>query len=1253
MATRKSEKSKTNGKEGQFIVGIGASAGGLEALQSLLSSLPSNLGFSYVVIQHLSPDYKSLLSEILSKYTDMPVIQAEQGMRAQSDCVYVIPPRQNLSLKNGVICLSEQVMGGLHLPIDGFFKSIAEDVGAKAIAIILSGTGSDGTNGIKNVKEKDGMVIVQSPSSCKFNGMPNSAIRTGLVDFQGTPEEIVSELEHISDVSQKGEFQLKLEKEINDDLMERIYYILRKVSNINFTHYRKATILRRAERRMMLAHRDTLSDYVDYLYAVPNEAKILSKEVLIGVTNFFRDPEYFEVLQEKVITTILSRTPEEETVRVWVAGCSTGEEAYSMAILFCETMEQLGIKRSVKIFATDLDASAITNAGKGVYSSSIAASVSAARLSRFFSRKGDNYVINRDVRRMLVFAPHNVIQDPPFGKLDLISCRNLLIYFQPVLQKDLFAIFHASLKDGGFLFLGKSEAVGAYTEVFPVVDAMAKIFSHRSDIKIRGAKAIPYLQTMIEDVDGSEDSREPAGSAGASVESDEHLAINTALLERFMPACLVVNDENELVYVYGDTKDYIAFPVGRVTSALFDIIAESLRIPVSTALKESREKLKMVQYTEICFETETIKSTVNLTVTPISKSSSGPSSLYALIFTEIKDAATTIPEAVRYNVDHMAAQRITDLEQELSAVHTRLNNSVTEQECANEELQASNEELLTANEELQSSNEELQSVNEELYTVNSEYQMKLTELAEMNDDITNFLATTFIGIIFVDSKLCLRRYTNYVATEFNVLDQDIGRPIDFISYQFTGLNLSTVCTRVIESLMPDEREVSTKRGKTFFVRVAPFRTTENKILGCVLTFVDISAQRQEQEKLRNTENQLFLAKQASEAKSDFLSRMSHEIRTPMNAIVGLSEILLTQLGDKEVLRSTAQQLTETVNYMTSIVSDILEMSQLESGRLTLNAKPIVMRDLLRSVVSMVQPRMTQCELKFDVSISNKFDTLYMGDATRIQQVLMNVLTNAMMYTPAGGKVRLRAFEKAVENGVAGLCFVVSDTGIGIGDNMLQGIFKPFVRENNSDNADGKMGLGLPIAESLVKLMNGEISVESHVSKGTTFTIDLRLPIVSEQKAEDEARDDGRRPGLIGCNVLIAEDNSMNRSILESLLSSQGISFASANDGDAAVKLYETSDDNAFECILMDMRMPNLSGMDATAQIRASNKPDAKRIPIIAISANAFSDDIKTALESGANDYLTKPINTKRLFDLIEKYRKAAPKKRTAKAEAKA
>ncbi len=1157
----------------KYIVGIGASAGGLEALQKLLTALPSNTGFPFIIIQHLSPDYKSLLSEILGKYTDMPVVQVEDGVEVKPNCVYVIQPGKNMCISDGKLLLSAQKEKELNLPIDMFFRSLAAEAGAGAIAVILSGTGSDGTNGIKDIKENDGLIIVQDLESSKFDGMPRSAMRTGLVDAQLSPEEMALEIRHISESANVEKTPQPEEPQIDDGLMKKVYLILKKVSNVNFTHYKNTTILRRIERRMMLTHKETLSDYVDYLYESPEEVRTLSKEVLIGVTNFFRDPEFFQCLKEKAINEILLRSNYDDPVRIWVAGCSTGEEAYSIAMLFSEVMESMKIKRDIKIFATDLDAEAITTAGKGVYGDSIVDSVSAARLSRFFTRRNNTYTVNREISKMKDFSQHNQIQEPPYGRLDLISCRNMLIYFQSVLQNDLFAIFHASLKDGGYLFLGKSEAIGAYTEAFPVVDAAAKIFTHRSDVKIPGAKKVPYLQTTFLDDEyvGDNDIGFPRNVAGSNVSLNTCAIMDQTLLEQFMPACLVVNEKNELVHTYGESSNYVHLPMGRFTNNLFDLITEAIKIPVSTLLKESREQKRKMQYRDIHFEGEHEKAVIDLTVMPMSKKSDDES-FYAIVFSE-KSTRDVDDDSTTYDIDRVASQRITDLEQELADVQSKLNKSVAEQECVNEELQAANEELLTANEELQSSNEELQSVNEELYTVNSEYQQKLTELADLNDDIANFLTSTLTGIIFVDNKLSIRRYTDYVTSEFSVMDHDIGRSLAFISYHFPMVDITEICENVLKTLVPDEREISTNKNKVFFMRVAPYRSTENKILGCVITLMDVTSQKQGQVILQNTEKRLSMAQQASEAKSDYLSRIAHEIRSPMSSLLSLSKIARKQYDNKEVLISSLDKLSDTVNYMASIVTDISEASISERMASEHLAEPFSLRTVLDNVITMISTAAEEAQVSFDLMLDNDFDPKYIGNKNKVQQILINFLNNSVKYTNAGGSITLKAYEEPRNGNEARLCFVVSDTGVGIKRDDIPKLFKPFTHENKENgNEQFTMGLGLSIAYNLIMSMNGDVSVKSTVGKGSTFTIHLQLERYVEKTssfAEEYAAVIQQDYNLKGCNVMIVEDNALNRTILGALMVNEGMTFVEAVNGEESVKLFTAAPEGTFDCILME------------------------------------------------------------------------------------
>ena len=572
------------------VVGIGASAGGLEALQQFLTFLPEDTGMAFVIIQHLSPDHKSLLADILGKDTAMPVVEAQDGMRVKRNHIYMIPPKYNLEIVSDVLRLKEYNHRNINHPIDIFFRSLAAAYENRAVAVILSGTGSDGTNGIRSIKDKNGVIIVQSPESAKFDGMPRNAIATGFVDLVLNPDSIAREMRHIAASMVDAGNRLKLS---DGDLMAQVFTILRNVTNVNYTYYKQTTILRRIERRIVVTHNRNLQEYVNYLSYNPDEARLLAKELLIGVTSFFRDPDYFDVLKDRVIYDIVKSAPPAEQIRVWVAGCSTGEEAYSVAILFAEVMEELGVKRDVKIFATDLDGDSISAAGRGVYGDNIIEDVTARRLSRYFSRKGNRYIVGHEIRKMIVFAQHNVFQDPPFGKLDLISCRNLLIYFQNILQRNLFAIFHMALKDRGYLFLGRSESVIDYDDVFRVVCANEKIFIHNASGKAPSHEHITYSMQGVESNMGTAGVYRHAEEADLTYSPNE---LDTRVLEMLLPASVLVDDKNQLAHSYGDCKDFIMLPVGAVTLDIFSLIRPELKIAVSKALKEARERQERVAY---------------------------------------------------------------------------------------------------------------------------------------------------------------------------------------------------------------------------------------------------------------------------------------------------------------------------------------------------------------------------------------------------------------------------------------------------------------------------------------------------------------------------------------------------------------------------------------------------------------------------------------------------------------------------------
>lgn len=815
-----------------MIIGIGASAGGLEALQQFFQHMPGNSGLSFVVVQHLSPDYKSLMADILGKHTAMRVTQAEDGMSVEPDTVYLIPPKKNMTLQEGRLHLTDYVHGMLNHPIDVFFTSLAREMGERGVAVVMSGTGTDGTSGVKAVKEKGGLVIAQNPESAKFDGMPRSVINTGLADFILSPEETVDEILNFCNYPTLIRPHEQEELLTDEETFPRIYVILKKASGIDFTNYKRTTVLRRIERRMVVTHSTNLQEYVNLLGENAEEANILVKEILIGVTNFFRDPAYFERLKRKVIYNIVERSGEREPIRVWSAGCSTGEEAYSIAILFREVLDELNVHRDIKIFATDVDAKAIEKAGKGVYTESILDDVSSERLARFFTKKNDQYTISKEIRRMIIFAPHNMLSDPPFGKLDLISCRNVMIYFQPVLQRSLFAIFHSALKDGGCLFLGKSETAGEYSSVFVPLCSAEKIYVHKGEGKVEEftppAFNIPSIQTVSPKMSVTSD----RDRGGYTLESTY-----VHFLESFLPASVVVNESNSVIHFFGNYSDYLTIAPGKATFNFFSMINKDLSLVASTALNRCRAEHVTVTYTGIAVDCGKERRTIDLTVSPVTDREKEDTGLIAVLFMEHREQEQPgITE--KYDVDTTAARRIEDLEQELHESQNDLKSTIGELETVNEELQAANEELLTANEELQSSNEELQSVNEELYTVNTEYQQKLDELTMLTNDLSNFLSSTMIGILFVDSSLNIRKFTEYVGREFQLMEHDVGRSLQIFAHSFPEEDIIKDAKNVLKDLVPIDREVTAMNGRYYTLRIAPYRTTENSIRGLVITIID-------------------------------------------------------------------------------------------------------------------------------------------------------------------------------------------------------------------------------------------------------------------------------------------------------------------------------------------------------------------------------------------------------------------------------
>lgn len=824
-----------------YVVGIGASAGGFEALEKFFDNMSSTSGMAFVVVQHLSPDHKSLMAELLSKHTEMAVHQATEGVVLQPDHIYLIPPKKNMTVVNGKLHLADKAPKlTLNFPIDIFLNSLAEDRGEQVIAVILSGTGSDGTRGIRTVKEQGGIIMVQDLNSAKFDGMPSNAIATGLADYilppDQMPHELLKYVQHPFIARPDHDATKLLQEQTN---LERLFALLKNQSGVDFTHYKQSTVSRRIERRLSVNQVDKLEDYVNYLYQNPNEVRTLYKELLIGVTRFFRDPESFAVMERRVIPEIIRTKSKNAPIRVWVAGCSTGEEAYSLAILFRESMEKMGVMREVKVFATDVDSDALEFASVGQYPENIVADLTSERFHKYFVRKGDKYQVANQIREMVIFAQHNIIRDPPFNKIDLLSCRNLLIYLQPVLQKKVLMHFNFALVETGYMFLGSSETIGHFTNLFTPFDTKWKIYRSKGrqvpltadSFSITPVHRRRQLDTVFDKVVPQQlDHRK------------EIAGIYESLLLRYIPPCAIVNRRHELIHVLGDVSEFLKIQPGNVSLNIGTLIRKELSIAVETGLNKAGRENQDVAYMDIRYEEggETVRLDLRIIVY---SNGTTDDELFLVIFDKRESPENEV--GTKYEQicagDEKFTQRIMDLEHDLQYTRENLQATIEELETTNEELQATNEELLSANEELQSANEELQSVNEELITVNSEYQSKIQELTELNNDMNNLLHSTNIGTIFLDKDLRIRKFTPAISREINLLDTDIGRPISHIVFNIDYDNILDDSRRVLNTLAPFEREVRSSEGKWLLLRILPYRTDDNIIKGVVITFVDTSS----------------------------------------------------------------------------------------------------------------------------------------------------------------------------------------------------------------------------------------------------------------------------------------------------------------------------------------------------------------------------------------------------------------------------
>jgi two-component system, chemotaxis family, CheB/CheR fusion protein len=833
------------------IVGIGASAGGLETLGVFFSQVPEGADIAFVVIQHLSPKHESMMAELLAKHTHMPVRQIDDGVKVSPGCVYLNPPNKNVAVFNRRIHLMEPVQGDtVNMPIDFFFRSLSEDQKEKAIGIIVSGTASDGTLGIKAIKGEGGMAMAQDPATAKYDGMPKSAIHTGMVDFvvpvEKMPQTLLNYIAHpfLNSPEKIAPGGRDYQQEVG-----KIFSLIRSATGHDFSQYKPNTIQRRIERRLAVHQLEKLSDYVLYLQKTPEEVAALFKDLLIGVTSFFRDPDAFKALEQEGLEKIVRHKKNDELFRCWVVGCSTGEEAYSLAILLAEAMERLDKRFEVQMFASDIDEKAIETARRGIYPDSIAADVSKDRLKRFFSKETNAYRVKKKIRDMVVFSPHNVIKDPPFSKLDLVSCRNLLIYLSPSLQKKVIPLFHYSLRPEGILFLGTSETIGEFTDLFESLERKWKVYRSKED---RSGKIIDYpLQSTV-----SGRTRIPS-SAAPEMAVDLQALAEKAILREYAPAGVVIDGNFDIVHFVGKTERYLVSSSGKPSFNIMNMARRDLKPHLTTALQEVSRQKKRATRKGIRVGHNGGVSVIDLSISPLDHEAAA-AEFFLVIFESKAPEQSTLNEPKKGVRKGSKDSKIRKLEEDLQSTREYLQATIEELETANEELKSTNEELQSVNEELQSSNEELetskeelQSTNEELNTVNAELQNKVQELSMAGDDLNNLLAATDIATIFLDTRLRIKRYTPAVARIVKMIPTDVGRPLTDLKTSFPDFDFAQRVKRVLEDLQTLETEIMSEDHIWYQLKAVPYRTTNNVIEGVVVTLINIQKQvRETDEKLR-------------------------------------------------------------------------------------------------------------------------------------------------------------------------------------------------------------------------------------------------------------------------------------------------------------------------------------------------------------------------------------------------------------------
>jgi two-component system CheB/CheR fusion protein len=1346
------------------VVGIGASAGGLPALQRMFENMPASHEMAFVVILHLSPKHPSSAAAILQRATRMPVVQVTSKVQIEPGHVYVIAPNQQMAMMDGLLLVDElERPRGQHVAIDLFFRTLANVHRERAIAIVLSGTGSDGAVGLARIKEQGGVTMAQAPADAEHDGMPAAAIRTGAVDFVlpvvEMPQKLIDLWNNAKNIElpPPGDGEAPIEpmgspaEAGGDEALPDIIALLLNHTGHDFRHYKRATVLRRIERRMQVRQVHSLPEYRSLLESDAAEYRALLDDMLIGVTNFFRDREAFESLERDVIPELFKDKGATDEVRAWVAACASGEEAYSMAMLLADQAALMEHPPVFQVFASDIDDNAIDTARAGAYPASIITDVAPVRLRQYFNKDDDRYRIRKTLRDRILFASHNLLRDPPFSRLDLISCRNLLIYLNRDVQVKVLQTFHFALKPGGYLFLGSSESAESVAEYFIPVDKKNRIYRARG-----GGRSLHY-QGPTSAVYGTrlpEVSRPKLpGKRQAS-----YAELHQRALAQYAPPSVVIDREGNLVHVSEQAGQFLRMAGGEPSRNLLALVLPELRLELRSAMYQAVQHETSVECRPIELTEKGELGTIAMTVRPFHDEEAEADFLLVLFNRYEATPDRALPPRSDGSHDVVLAQLEAELQRKREQLQETIESSeisTEELRASNEELQAINEELRSATEELETSKEELQSVNEELVTVNYELKVKVEETGKANDDLNNLIASTDIATIFVDSGLRIKRFTPRAADLFSIIASDVGRSLLDLTHKLDYDQLAEDVGATFDTLRQVEREVRSNDGRYYIVRLLPYRTNEDRIEGAVMTFFDITARRQAEEQARASEarmrmvaesandyaiitqdeegritswnkgaEQLFgwtadeMAGQpldrlftpedlaagapadelrraredgraederwhvrkdgsrffcsgvttplrngdfygyakiardetarerqgkereqaltreqavrsdvenAAALKDEFLAVMSHELRHPLNMIHINVELLsrMPELRQSPTFLRAATIIRNAVMSQAKIIDDLMDISRVRTGKLTLAMAPVVLDAIAHGIVDVARSDPGARDVHIDIS-GGAEGAVVLADAVRIEQVLMNLLSNAVKFTPAGGHIDVHL---AREEGFVRID--VTDDGQGIAPGFLPQVFDMYGQSHSvTTRSKGGLGIGLALVREIVALHGGRVEAASEgVGKGARFS--LWLPLLDGKAPLPHGDEGAADEGMAGLRILLVDDMEEMLHSFKSLLEMSGAIVFEAAGASQGLEILAREH---IDLLISDISMPEVDGYEFLRRVHAM--PACANLPAIAITGMRRDSDIAQARAAGFSGHLGKPVSVERLSSIV-------------------